>query len=191
MDHGNLGFDFDAVRAAIADRFVSSGPCAVIGERPKMHVAHALMDEHRLKHGGPVVGVSRCPIWPCTAAGLAFAELELELYLISATYREEAAFLEEAATHSSLWETAREECRTKAAKRRESLFSRPLEMTRTRRPPAALAQALTQHLRSGGFTYPEIAELMGCSCDCAKKRGAAWDIRTVVAYDNIEPSGAA
>jgi len=154
-----------------------------------MHVAHVLMDEHRLKHGGPVFGVPRCPIWPCAASGLAFAELELELYVISATYRGEAVFLEEAATHRSLWETAREECRTKAAKRRESLFSRPLAMPRTRRPPAALAPALTQHLRSGGFTYPEIAELMGCSCDCAKKRGTAWDIRTVVAYNEIEHGG--
>ena len=193
MDLGNLGFDFDAVLAAIEARFLSSGPCAVVADRPENHVVHALMDGHMLIHGVPMflekdgvlVPVPRCPISPCPAAGLAFAAFELRWYRINASEQEEAALFETAAArlpHGQMVEEFREE----AKRRREGLFSRPLQVPLLRRPRVALAQAVAQHLRSGGFSYPAIGKLMGSTFGCAEKRCAEPDIRSVTLWDENE-----
>src|SRR6187401_2762731 len=105
MDLGNLGFDFHAVLTASEDRFLSSGSCAVSGDRPPKHVVHALMDDHVLMHAVPtldekygfLVPAPRCPIWPCPSAGLAFAAFELRWYAINAFEQEVAELFDLAA----------------------------------------------------------------------------------------------
>jgi len=199
MDLGNLGFDYDAVLTAIEDRFLTTGLCAVIGDRPEKHVVHALMDEHMLMHGLPVlfekdgvlVPAHRCSVWPCPAAGLAFAAFELRWYLINASDEEEAALFELAAARLPLVDDVREAFRAMATQRREALFSRPLEVAWSRRPPAVLAQAVAQHLESGGLSHPAIGGLMGCTFGCAAKRCTAPDFRSVMPYSEIEHCGAA
>src|SRR6478735_11858806 len=110
MDNGILGFDPDAVLAAIEDRFLSGGLDAVIGDRPQAHIVHARMDEHLLMHGVPVLlehdGIwapaPRCPLWPCAAAGLAFAAFEMRWFAINASDLEEAWLCELAAARLPL-----------------------------------------------------------------------------------------
>jgi hypothetical protein len=199
MDRDNLGFDFDAVMAAIEDRFLSSGPCAVIGDRPEKHTVDALMDEHRLQHGIPGLfekyGVwlpaPRCSVWPCSAAGLTFAALEMRGYQSNALAEEDAALFEAVAARRSLREELRQELDALATRRREALFSRPLLTRAPRRPPLGLAQAVAQHLRSGGLSYRAIGELMGSTAEAARKRCKARDLRTVIPYVESEHRGAA
>ncbi|RYZ01660.1 MAG: hypothetical protein EOO73_34835 [Myxococcales bacterium] len=195
MDLGNLGFDFDAVLAAIEDRFLGGLP----GARPETHVVHALMDAHMLEHGVPVllemdgvlVPAPRCSVWPCPLAGLAFAAFELRWYKINASDVEEAALFEQAAACLALRDEIRQAFRDMATRRREALFSRPLQVPWSRRPPAALAQAVAQHLRSGASSYPAIGSLMGSTSGCAEKRCAAPDFRSVMPYSEVEDRGAA
>lgn len=190
MDLGNLGFDFDAVLAAIEGRFLSGLP----GDRPENYIVHALMDEHRLQHGLPVlfekdgmlVPAPRCSVWPCSLAGLAFAAFELRWYKINASDLEEAALFEVAAARLPLRDEIRRAFRDMATLRREAVFSRPLQVPWSRRPPAALAQAVAQHLHHAGFSYSAIGTLMGCTSACAEKRCAAADIRSVMPYVESE-----
>jgi hypothetical protein len=195
MDLGNLGFEFDAVLAAIEDRFLSGLP----GDRPESHVVHALMDAHMLQHGVPVllekdgvlVPAPRCFVWPCPLAGLAFAAFELRWYKINASDLEEAALFERPAMRLPLRDEIRQAFLDMATRRREAVFSRPLQVPWSRRPPAALAQAVAQHLRSGALSYPAIGALMESTPGCAEKRCAAPDIRSVMPYVESEHRGAA
>lgn len=195
MDLGNLGFDFDAVLAAIEDRFLSRSP----GDRPERQVVHALMDAHMMLHGLPVfceedgvlVPAPRCSVRPCLLAGLAFAAFELRWYKINASDLEEATLFEHVATCPALVAEVRQGFGDMATRRREAVFSRPLQVPRSRRPPTALAQAVAQHLRSGALSYPAIGSLMGSTSGCAEKRCAAPDIRSVMPYSEVEDRGAA
>jgi len=192
MDLGNLGFDFDAVIAAIEDGFLSTGICG--GGRPEKHAVDALMDEHRLQHGMPVLferhGVwlprPSCSIWPCSAAGFAFAALEMRGYESNALAEEDAALFGAVAARRSLREELRRELDATATRRREALFSRPLLTRAPRRPPLGLAQAVAQHLRSGGLSYATIGKLMGSTAEAARKRCKARDLRTVIPYVQSE-----
>jgi len=137
------------------------------------------------------VPADRCSVWPCPAAGLAFAAFELRWYEINASDQEEAALFELAAARLPLSEETRQDYRARATRRREALFSRPFQVPSSRRPPTALAQAVAQHLRSGAFSYPAIGALMGSTSACAEKRCAAPDIRSVMPYSELEDRGAA
>jgi hypothetical protein len=200
MDNGNLSFDFDAVLTAIEDRFLSGGPGAVVGDRPEAHIVHARMDEHMLKHGVPVLlengGIwapaPRCPLWPCAAAGLAFGAFEMRWFAINASDLEEASLCELAAARLPLREEVRQGFRAMAERRREAIFSRPLVMQAPRRPPVALEQAVSQHLRTtGGLSHSAIAGLMGSTVEATRKRCAAPDVRSAVPYVDLEERGAA
>lgn len=190
-DLGNLGFDFDLVLATIESRFLEMQPDAVVGDRPADHVVHALMDAHMLMHGVPVLlekdgmlaPAPRCPLWPCPAAGYAFAAFELRWYEINACDLEEADLFEEAAARLPLRDEIRKGFRDLATLRREGWISRPIQVPWSRRPTAALAQAVAHDLRKcGGMSYPSIGKLMGSTAPCAEKRCASRDIRSVLPY---------
>ena len=199
MENGNPGFDFDAVLAAIENRFLSADT-ALIGNRLEAHVVHARMDTHMLMHGVPVlrendgilVPEPRCPLWPCAAAGFAFAAFEMRWFAINASDLEEASLCELAAARLPLIEDFRQSLRAMAERRREAIFSRPLLKQAPRRPPAALEQAVSQHLRTtGGLSHSAIAELMGSTVEATRKRCAAPDVRSVVPDFDLQERGAA
>jgi DNA-directed RNA polymerase specialized sigma24 family protein len=54
-----------------------------------------------------------------------------------------------------------------------------------------LARAIAQHLRSGGFSYSQIAKLMGISAGAAEMRCRSGDMRSVVTYEEAEGLNAA
>jgi hypothetical protein len=189
MTRDHVGFD--------PERLVSRILECCLAEHVSKLAAHdtetleRVLTDHVGDHGVPasveVNGVlqpmRRCPAWPCRLCGLAFARFEIFWYFQNIAQAEWAEVRLIEAEDLPEGDPRRLRLEREAELLIRGLFSRPLLLENPNgRPSLVLANAVAQHLRSGGYPHSRIAKFMDVTIGAAEMRCRSADVRSVVPY---------
>ncbi len=188
------GFDLVATRRRLEDwwlEYVSFPVGGGVSYWPggRSESIRALLFEHWGEHGvycivehnGVVVTVPRCLDAPCPVLGVALGLLEICAYEETSRDIQEIEWLKLAETTRSISESMRMELLAGAKQLASSPVSRAVENETAGRPKRMLAQAVTQQLRAGGFTYSDVAAFMGATVEVTRHRCQVRGVRSLSA----------